>query len=393
MKNKIIEHFQKYNSIISQIDLERYIDFCLSKHVIKKELGKKYENHHILPKSLFPEYVNLKQNRWNCSTLSIKDHFIAHYLLSGAVSHNSTLVSLQLMARVFTSINEQDIEPLSKLYEERRILINKALSEMNKGKTMSPEQRKLMSERTKNKACYNDKYGNTFFLMTNDPRVISGEFVHIRVGYTHKDSTIKLMCENGIKDKRVCTNGVETKYISKDENLPDGFTWGRSPEFSIKASASQIGKKCFYNPITNENIKLDINFDKIPDGFVVGRSNYGKSGNPFSGKKMLKRFKTGETLHIACEEETPRYYVNPAVKQLIIYKNYIGSINAIAKFSGFDVGFISFCVKYPNKKINSKTKNLEIKNKYYGKLISDFGFTCVDHGELGDSHDKLIWLS
>jgi len=40
-----------------------------------------YENHHILPRSIFPEYSVLKLNPWNGVLLSAKEHFICHALL------------------------------------------------------------------------------------------------------------------------------------------------------------------------------------------------------------------------------------------------------------------------------------------------------------------------
>ena len=40
-----------------------------------------YENHHILPKSIFKEYKNLKDNPWNGVLLTAKEHFICHILI------------------------------------------------------------------------------------------------------------------------------------------------------------------------------------------------------------------------------------------------------------------------------------------------------------------------
>lgn len=40
-----------------------------------------YERHHILPKSLFKEYSNLKVFKWNKVLLTAREHFICHMLL------------------------------------------------------------------------------------------------------------------------------------------------------------------------------------------------------------------------------------------------------------------------------------------------------------------------
>ena len=40
-----------------------------------------YENHHILPRSIFKEYSNLKEYKWNAVLLTAKEHFICHRLI------------------------------------------------------------------------------------------------------------------------------------------------------------------------------------------------------------------------------------------------------------------------------------------------------------------------
>lgn len=40
-----------------------------------------YENHHILPNSIFPEYKNLKEHSWNGVLLTYREHLLAHYLI------------------------------------------------------------------------------------------------------------------------------------------------------------------------------------------------------------------------------------------------------------------------------------------------------------------------
>lgn len=59
--------------------LHRYVNFITSRH----EQSSVYtEQHHILPASIFPEYENLKENRWNLIRLTGREHFIAHLMLS-----------------------------------------------------------------------------------------------------------------------------------------------------------------------------------------------------------------------------------------------------------------------------------------------------------------------
>lgn len=47
-----------------------------------KHLTEYTENHHILPRSVFPKFSNLRKNQWNCAKLTYREHFLAHWLLT-----------------------------------------------------------------------------------------------------------------------------------------------------------------------------------------------------------------------------------------------------------------------------------------------------------------------
>lgn len=74
--------------VINEETLIKYVDFCFNKNlgtVYKENNYSKSSLHHILPKSLFPEYSNLKENIWNGSHLLYADHYYAHWLLTEAI--------------------------------------------------------------------------------------------------------------------------------------------------------------------------------------------------------------------------------------------------------------------------------------------------------------------
>lgn len=70
--------------------LNEYLLFCKNKNC-KNHYKNQTEKHHILPKSIFPEYADLSLNVWNCTYLLYEDHYIAHSLLYEAI--NETKVS------------------------------------------------------------------------------------------------------------------------------------------------------------------------------------------------------------------------------------------------------------------------------------------------------------
>lgn len=80
------KYFKKLSTltVVDSTKLQEYIDFCLyNDRKIKSPFET--ENHHILPKSLFPEYSNLASNSWNSVHLLYEHHYTAHSLLAAAI--------------------------------------------------------------------------------------------------------------------------------------------------------------------------------------------------------------------------------------------------------------------------------------------------------------------
>jgi hypothetical protein len=66
----------------NKFQLDRYLRFiksCENKN--RSQKNEKLVKHHICPRKLFPEYINLKENEWNCSKLTNRQHFISHIML------------------------------------------------------------------------------------------------------------------------------------------------------------------------------------------------------------------------------------------------------------------------------------------------------------------------
>jgi hypothetical protein len=56
-----------------------------------------FEKHHILPKSLFPEYASLAKFKWNLIALTPRQHFIAHWMLWKAYGGRSMTYAFKIM--------------------------------------------------------------------------------------------------------------------------------------------------------------------------------------------------------------------------------------------------------------------------------------------------------
>ncbi len=85
IKSKLLEL-----DVIDENLLNDYIDFCIDNNEHRKIL---YTTaiHHILPKSIFPEFKSLKINKWNSTHLTHDKHYIAHSILAKAIYNNKII--------------------------------------------------------------------------------------------------------------------------------------------------------------------------------------------------------------------------------------------------------------------------------------------------------------
>ncbi|ELS3451107.1 hypothetical protein R5E07_003908 [Vibrio vulnificus] len=134
------EYLEKYLEIVSSDDDVEYT-----------------EAHHILPKSIWPEFEDFKLNEWNKVHLSAYNHFLAHYYFSKAT--DSCWWAVHYMAHIskkcsFKNCSSEELHEIASLYESCRG--NFKLSEETKAKMRKPKSaehvakmRKPKSEETK----------------------------------------------------------------------------------------------------------------------------------------------------------------------------------------------------------------------------------------------------
>jgi len=125
LHQKILNEFLNSNIKIKSLDrLKEYIN----------ENGySKTSYHHILPKAkdCFPEFKDLKVNKWNGTHLYHKDHYYIHWLLTEAIDNYGQLFAFCLMHNMDTKlgrIDELDLisaKKFQKKMEERNKEISK----------------------------------------------------------------------------------------------------------------------------------------------------------------------------------------------------------------------------------------------------------------------------
>ena len=125
---------------------DELIQFRQKNIIPQDQLG---ENHHIKPKSLFPELINDKNN---IVRLTLKEHFLAHYYLwkyfkhetSNSEANSKMCCAVIRMTPQFKSIlknevNNDLINKISEYYEEARIEAIELLKELSKAFNELPE--------------------------------------------------------------------------------------------------------------------------------------------------------------------------------------------------------------------------------------------------------------
>lgn len=166
--------------------LKKYL--LLIEKYIENPPEDNYEKHHILPKSLFPEYKNLSKNKWNCVKLPYLEHIEAHRLLSILTDNTSMKISYFMMSNridfeKLTEEQKQEIIESKNRFRENNITVID-----NNGKylkTTKDDPRFLtggIKKYSSNRLPVYDKNNNIISINRDDPRYLSGELVSVFCG-------------------------------------------------------------------------------------------------------------------------------------------------------------------------------------------------------------------
>lgn len=253
-----IEHNKHY--------LKRYMRFIEN---CKSDENSHKERHHICPKTIFPEFKNLKKFKWNELKLTPRQHIIAHIIISKMYPNNFS--AFLAIKRMCTS---NGIKINSRLYETIRINHAKLLSDRYKGR------------KGKNK----DKI---YVFKENDKKLIlkSELEYYISEGYLRGQNFSDEQKEKMKKQKncKLITNDIITKTLKENEStvLEYGWRFGKQKETEEtrkKKSISKIGKPgnsrghiIVINTKTNETLSVLKNDPGLLTGLYAG-INKGKKG-------------------------------------------------------------------------------------------------------------------
>lgn len=113
------------------VSFRKYLDLCLSKRIYPD--WTYCEDHHILPKSLYPEFdwydkENGHHKSWNCVSLSLVDHLTAHVLFARSFNRCMNMASLMTSGKCMNiaKLSESEIAEIADLKHQLMISRNPA---------------------------------------------------------------------------------------------------------------------------------------------------------------------------------------------------------------------------------------------------------------------------
>lgn len=347
----MINQINLLNTKFDNIDIiTQYIEFInankLPQDTERSEVY--YEVHHILPKSLFPEY---EYEPTNLVKLKLYDHFVAHYIIA-KTKNPKMLYAFNMMNRAKTSMNDSQLDSAAKMYEELKSEFVEVVREQALNRPpMSKETKGKIGKATKDTVQILGQRISQEEYHSNPEK-----YVHHMSGTNHSEETEQKMSENGIKGK-VCFHHIktlETRY--EDESFSEPMWKQGNPIQSVLAKERFTNQLHWTNIVTGEGTRAKVS--PGPD-WIQKRANF---KNAFSGKSMMVDIRTGEKVLI----DKSDLEIHHCVHNKVIIETPTSIIVDIVKHIndlGLNVGraeFISYIMKrnsVPKKYLLTLSKN------------------------------------
>lgn len=215
------------------------------------------ENHHILPRSLYPEYVSEPDN---IIRLRFTDHIKAHELLFRFTRHSSMFNAYNFMKGRDISTNvlfEMGYTNISQLPDVReKISISKTgkpRKDLIGSSYFGADEESIrngiskMADKIKGTLIVKDEFGNKFRVSVNDERYKSGEYVSFNKGVDSPN--------NAMKNK----DNVAKFLNSRNKNDDVKKTWSKDQLLTYLINSHKEGKKVLGAVDFNRNFVRIIN--------------------------------------------------------------------------------------------------------------------------------------
>ena len=229
-----------------------------------KKVVKDRNLHHKFPRSFSKkDGAGIDNDEDNLVSLSLADHFRVHYYLwkSAKKGYRAMMAKafVLMRKRVVVYASDETIEQLAKDYEEAMKEAAEATSKANKGKKLSKETRRRMSEAKKNMSLETKKKMSEARKSKNNPFY----------GKHHSDESKKKLREAHIGKKLSEEHRNKIGAAMKGNKYALGCK--RSEETKKKNAEASKGNTNVRGKHWYNNGKINIMSKECPPGFTPGR--------------------------------------------------------------------------------------------------------------------------
>lgn len=281
-----------FNELLSTVFTDAKIVTEYVNYIFKNKLSNAtkrtdcyYEVHHILPRSLFPEY---EYEPDNLVKLSLYDHFVAHYIIA-KTKNPKMLYAFNMMNRTKGSMSDDQLDEAAKMYESLKQDFVEVVREqaLNRPPMSQKTRQKLINEFKGTVNVVNINTGIGQRITKEEYYSNPDKYVHHMTGKTHSQETKQKMSNNGIKDKVVFHNikTLELRYEPEDFSHPEWIKG--NPIQSVVAKERFKGMLHWTNTITGESTRAQT----CPGKDWVQKRTF---NNAFDGKAVLLDLRTGK---------------------------------------------------------------------------------------------------
>lgn len=382
--------------------IKRYINMIdsLSQSNLKQE---SFHIHHILPKSLYPEY---KKEKWNLIKVSVKAHYILHHILARALGgkcysafyqmsihpklnlkitarqYNEAVTNFKILNKGVCTYRSAITGKCHRAHKEDYRVLSGEYVHNFKGKTLSPARVQYMKDTLVVFDSSNRKYCRVYKDENYFSKINSGEYIH--TGKLRSEESRKKTGDR-LRDAVAVTDGETIKFLKPSEEIPEGFRRGLPHKTKQKMSKASKNKNFYHSPVTGHQIK--VYGDSVPEGYVKGRISFGRENDIMDWKYGINVL-TGEKIKVNKDSCFPDFCINKSKKVVYQYINenkevYVsGDLTFLARKFGFDIK-PDMVYTVPFDKVTKK----------FSASLNDLGFFKIPAENFKEEYKKdWVWI-
>ena len=346
---KNLHYFKRYQKLVN-LAMSGYFD----------SYEEPYENHHIFPKSMFPNETALVR-------VPSRLHFILHYLLYKFTKAKSMIFAFNQMRRCALNGN---------LYKEHRTIINKVISQSNKGRTRSDNVKEHLRDLTLNTAIYRSPSGEMKRFACNQQ---PSDWVFYRTGTSNSQSQ-KNKLSAAMSGRRYFYNPQTEDVLFSKDDPGSGWVEGLPLSFNERMKEITTGLNWYFNESTGEQTRSK----ESPGDDWVRKRKFGGRFVGFTEVNKSPHFLSLKTKQIEISENKMPWHINHPGRSIdsviLIVSNekvFCNSRCLDFPFRGcYNIkGLIDYRVPKPH--FNMSERNRFFCSQNQGKTLFQLGYQIV----------------